>query len=374
MNWPGFMKCSIANMPKSEVVKLGIEEDETSTKRFHWENLSNGFFLFPLIIWAVFRTLKSGTIWTLSAANPGLTFGGFFGFAKTEAYDVLPPESYPTTVLIKPEHKFKQVLENIKGSELKYPFVVKPNGGMVGLLVRVINNEAQLKRYYDLVKIDWMAQAMINYDTEIGVFYVRHPKSKKGKIVGLSQKLPLSVIGDGKATVGELVKASDKTSQWEEMIFAKQEKNWNKIPANGEFFQLIFTTNRKNGAQLVEMINKVDDELVTLFDGFSNYKDGIFYGRYDIKCESLESLRKGENYSILEFNGVHSGYGHLYHCGKSAKEVYKGIHALWNELYDLSAANNKNGTPYISFLKGVKFIYASLRDFRKMSKWEKELQ
>ena len=52
---------------------------------------------------------------------------------------------------------------------------------------------------------------------------------------------------------------------------------------------------------MVEMINEVDEDLLALFDRFSHYKNGICYGRYDIKCESLESLKKGENFKRYHF-------------------------------------------------------------------------
>ena len=99
---------------------------------------------------------------------------------------------------------------------------------------------------------------------------------------------------------------------------------------------------------------------------------GDVYKR-QVKCESLESLKKGEKYAILEFNAVHSGYGHLYHCGKSSGEVYKEIHRLWNVLYDICVAHHKKGAPYMPFFKGWKFIFDSVLIFRKLSKWDKEL-
>ena len=357
-----------------EETKTAESEKETPLKKlFDWERLPNVVFLFPLIVWAIFRTLKSGTLWTLSAANPGLTFGGFFGFPKTEAYDLLPPEAYPTTVLVKPGADFDIVFSKIKAAGIEFPFVVKPDGGMVGLLVRVVEEEATLRKYHALVQADWMAQKMVHYTTEVGAFYVRHPDQEKGQLVGLNQKVPLSVIGDGRSTIGELVKNNEETIPFENEIFEKQEKNWNYVPAKGEFFQLIFTGNRKNGARLVTQEDKIDDELIALFDKWSHYKNGIYYGRYDIKCESLESLRKGKDFAVLEFNGVHSGYGHLYHCDKKPGEVYKEIKRLWNVLYDISMANHKKGVPYISFVEGWKFVFRSLKTFRKLAKWEREL-
>ena len=357
-----------------EDAKTTEQHEESFFKKIlDWEKLPNGVFLLPLIIWGIFRTLKSGTLWTMSTANPGLTFGGFFGFPKTDAYKVLPPESYPTTVLIKPGTDFETAFSTIKDAGLEFPFVVKPDGGMVGLLVRVVEDEAALRKYHNLVQADWMAQKMVDYQTEVGVFYVRHPNEEKGQIVGLNQKVPLSVLGDGSSTIGELVKSNERTIPFENEIFEKQEKNWNYVPAKGEFFQLIFTGNRKNGARLVTQDDKIDDDLIAILDEWSHYKQGIFYGRYDIKCESLESLKRGENYAILEFNGVHSGYGHLYHCGKKPGEVYKEIKRLWNLLYDISITHHKNGEPYISFFGGWKFIFDSLKTFKKLGKWEKEL-
>lgn len=354
-------------------------EELISSKPTFWENLTNwewypnNVFLFPLYLFALGKAITNRRLWLFSTANPGVTFGSFFGLKKSEIYDLLPPETFPSTILIHPSNSFAEVLTKVEAINLEYPFIVKPDVGMVGLMVRVIEDEDQLRKYHNLVQADWIAQAFVPYDLEVGLFYVRQPDKEHGEIVGLSQKKPLSVIGNGKSTLGELVKNDARAFNWEEEIFRKKMKVWNKVPAKGEFVQLMNTGNRKNGARLVELVEEVDEDLVELFDEISHHSNQIFYGRYDIKCNSLEDLKRGENFAILEFNGVHSGYGHLYHCGKTAKEAYQSILKMWAQLYKICIYNSKNGAQFTPVVKGWKHIFQFVKHMKKLKKWEKKM-
>ncbi|MFK8008115.1 MAG: hypothetical protein AB8H03_17285 [Saprospiraceae bacterium] len=342
-------------------------------KYLNWENYPKNVFLFPLYLFGIWKAIINRRMWLFSTSNPNLTFGSFFGLTKSEVYQILPPNTFPNTVLVHPADSFGQVVNKIAQANLSYPIVVKPDVGMVGLLVRIIEDEKQLRSYYDLVKADWIAQEYISYDIEVGLFYVRNPNEKKGKIVGLSEKKPLSIIGDGKSTLRTLVENDSRTTLWKEEIFRKKKKNWNTVPAKGEFVQLMYTGNRKTGARLVELVNKIDEDLVDVFDKISHHSNQIFYGRYDIKCTSLEDLKKGKDFTILEFNGVHSGYGHLYHCGKSAKEAYQTIFRMWQDLFQICMINHQNGARFTSFWEGWKKLFQVIRHFIKLSKWEKKL-
>ncbi len=342
-------------------------------KMTDWESYPKNVFLLPLYFYAVGKALVNRTMWLPSTSNPGLTFGSFFGLRKSEVYDILPTGTYPKTLLIQPINSFDEVLGYIKNRELSYPLIVKPDIGMLGLLVRVIENEGQLRTYHQTVKADWLIQEFVPYDVEVGLFYVRHPEETKGKIVGLSEKKPLSVIGNGVSTIEQLVQSDARASEYEDVIYRKQKKHWHSVPAKGEFVQLIQTGNRKNGARLVELVNEVDDDLIAIFDNISHHSDQIFFGRYDIKCTSLEDLKQGKNFAILEFNGVHSGYGHLYHCGKSAKEAYSSIYQLWKELFDICIINHEKGAAFMPFTEGWKSVYQTILHFRKLAQWEKEL-
>ena len=75
----------------------------------------------------------------------------------------------------------------------------------------------------------------------------------------------------------------------------------------------------------------VDDELLKLFDELSLYTDKFYYGRYDIKCDSIDELKKG-NFSILEFNGAGAEPNHIYdagiHLGDAYREILKTLESI----------------------------------------------
>lgn len=338
-----------------------------------WESYPKNIFLLPLYFFGIFKAITNRTMWLFSTGNPELTFGSFFGLTKSEIYDILPAGTYPDSVLIPSNNTFTEALAKIKSIGLEYPFIAKPDVGMVGLLVRVIEDEEQLRAYHEKVKANWIVQSFVPYDVEIGLFYVRQPGAAKGRIAGLSEKKPLSIIGNGISTIGALVKKGEKTRKFEDEIFKRQMNQWNRVPAKGEFVQLIYTGNRKTGASLVERMDEVDEDLLAIFDEISHYKNKLYFGRFDIKCESLEDLKQGKNFAILEFNGVHSGYGHLYHCGKSTMEAYRAILKLWAELYNICIANAERGHRFTPFWEGWKTLSRTIRHFYKLTKWEKEL-
>jgi hypothetical protein len=61
------------------------------------------------------------------------------------------------------------------------------------------------------------------------------------------------------------------------------------------------TTNR--GAHFVDLKDHIDEKLVAVFDKISHDLNDFFYGRYDIMCNDIESLKDGTGFTILEYNG-----------------------------------------------------------------------
>src|SRR5215203_164666 len=65
------------------------------------------------------------------------------------------------------------------------------------------------------------------------------------------------------------------------------------------------------GAQLVSLEKEKDEQLLQLFDTISHTAN-FYYGRYDIKCTSLNELKEGNNFCIVEFNGTGAEPHHMY--------------------------------------------------------------
>ena len=49
------------------------------------------------------------------------------------------------------------------------------------------------------------------------------------------------------------------------------------------------------GGKLVSLEHEKDERLLEVFDGISHYAGQFYYGRYDIKCASIEERSKGKN-------------------------------------------------------------------------------
>lgn len=336
-----------------------------------WEGWPWAAFYFPLgFAWA-WLCLRARSLWFFSASNPTLAFGGFEGEGKREMYEQLPPGSFPPTVFLAPNEPFEEVFEKIAAAGLRFPFAAKPDVGMKGLLFRVIEDEAALRRYHELVPVDWLAQEFVQWPIELSVFYVRHPLSARGRITGITQKELLEVRGDGRATLGELAAAHPRAERWLAEVRQKHGHRWQEILPDGHVFRLSDTGNRNRGARLHSLKHLIDKDLEALFDRISSHAGPFFYGRYDLKCASLDDLRRGQNFAILEFNGAGAAPNHIYHCGLTLGEAYAEMLRHWRDLFDISRHNHRHGSPHWPFWRGWRYLRAARRHFKNMEQWEK---
>ena len=96
----------------------------------------------------------------------------------------------------------------------------------------------------------------------------------------------------------------------------------------------------------------------------------FYFGRYDIKCENIESLKQGNNFSILEFNGSGAEPHHVYGNGNSLLKAIKILLWHWNILYKISLANHKKGIAYWSFTQGLRHMVKVRRHIKLLRKLE----
>ena len=107
-----------------------------------------------------------------------------------------------------------------------------------------------------------------------------------------------------------------------------------------------------------------------VFDDLSHYTDKFYYGRYDIKAASIEDLKKGKNFQVLEFNGCGAEPNHIYDCNMSLWKAYGVILHHWKILYKISLYNHRNGTPYWPFKKGLNYLRDARRHFKMLAKYD----
>jgi len=336
----------------------------------NWELWPFYVLYFPIgFVW-FWYCLRARSIWYFSSSNPTITFGGFEGESKKEMYEQLPPDSFPKTIYILHDLPIVDVLKKIDDHHFSYPFVVKPDVGMKGILFRKIENEEQLRKYHEGMPVEYIVQELVELPVELSVFYYRHPTSQQGVISGMIQKELLMVHGDGRSTLQELIQAHPRAKYRMEEMKHRHEHRLDRVLEPGQEFYLSYAGNHNRGARFINLYHLVDEKLLKIFDALSHYTDKFYYGRYDIKCSSIEDLKEGKNYSILEFNGCGAEPNHIYDAGISLWEAYGEILKHWKALYQISKYNHEHGTPYWPFRKGWNFLRQSSRHFRLLEKFD----
>lgn len=337
-----------------------------------WQQWPFYLFYSPLSFVWVGYYIKTRSLWYFTASNPTLSMGGFEGEGKTEMYRQLPVHLYPRTVAVKPSDSFPEVLQQVRQKGLSYPIIVKPDVGMKGIMFRKIEREEQLRQYHERMPADYLVQEFLDTPFEVSVFYCRMPDKEKGTITAMIQKNLLEVRGDGFSTLEELIQNNPVAVPWLEKVQKEQGEHFVKVLAAGERFTLSHVANLYHGAHFIDLSNRVSERLVEVFDGISRTNQ-FYYGRYDIKCHSIEDMLEGKHFYILEFNGAGSVPNHIYTGTYTLLGAYKEILRHWKALYHISKANRAKGVEYWGLNKGYRFLQNSKRHFNVLKKLDKEL-
>lgn len=286
-----------------------------------------------------------------------------------EMYNLLPADTFPKSFLVTPEKSDLEVELLFKSTRLSFPIAVKPDVGRMGLMFRRINSMEELLAYHQQVKVDYILQEFVDLPLEVSVFYYRFPDQKRGAITGFVKKEQLSVTGDGVSTLLDLMLKYPRIQFRLDEMKAKHAPTLYHIVARGEIYILSEALNLSRGGRLISLENEKDERLLEVFDGLS-HTGRFYFGRYDIKCSTIDDLKKGRNYSILEFNGSGAEPHHVYGNGNSFFQAIGILLAHWNILYRISVENNRRGIDYWSFGRGLRHLQRAEKHIRVLKKLE----
>jgi hypothetical protein len=336
----------------------------------NWELWPFTLIYAPLGFLWLYYAIKARAFWFFSNVNPTIEFSGFEGETKKEMYQQLPQHLYPKTIHIEGKTDFNEVRAKMMQAGFTYPFIVKPEIGMQGLLFRKIENEHELFEYNKLFDVDYVIQDLVELPMEFSVFHIRYPGEKKGVVTGFILKEYLMVEGDGKSTLLELVRMHPKARYREEEMRYRHATNLESVIPTGDRYYLSITGNHNRGAKFVNLHKQIDQQLCDVFDKISNEVGQFHFGRYDLKCTSIQDLKEGKNISILEFNGTGAEPNHIYDCGMSYKQALQEIARHWKYLYEIGQINYKRGIPYWSFRKGYRYLKKARKFFEKLRQYD----
>jgi hypothetical protein len=320
-------------------------------KLFHWEYWPFGIIQIPILILWILYAIRERSLFYFSASNPSIPTGGMMGESKFDVLELVPDEVKPKTVLVKYPSTVDQVIKTIQGNNLSFPLIFKPDMGERGWMVRKIKTEGDIAQYLSEIKIDFIIQELVDLPLEFGVYYLRFPSQENGFVNSITLKEFLFVEGDGKKTLAELIQEKDRARiQWGTLQITYCDRLQEILPI-GKKLELVSIGNHCLGTTFLNGNHLITEKLSASFDRISKQIKGFYFGRYDLRCATLQDLENGK-IKIVELNGCGAEPAHIYHPGAS---LWKGISDLithWNNMYRISKENHALGVPYLSFKEG----------------------
>lgn len=325
----------------------------------NWEYWPIYMFYIPNVPYGIYLALKSKKLVFFSAVNPALKSSGNGTESKYDTVQLIPIKYRPKSVLVLPTDDFNKVLEYIKNEEIQFPLIAKPDVGFRGLLVKKINSENELKTYLDKYPIKIILQEFISYPNECGLFYYRLPNKENGNITSITLKKFLTVKGDGVSTISELILRNDRAKVYVELLKEIHQEKLNSVLEKDKKFLLNDIGNHVKGTQFVSGNYLINSNLTKVMDTVNGQIDGWYYGRLDIKYNSIEALERGEDFKILEINGIISEPTHIYDSTKHTYfQALKILRNHWKIMYEISKINRQlkqsNFTTTSDFIKEVR--------------------
>lgn len=333
-------------------------------KLTRWEFWPFSVFYFPVIFYWSWLVIKTRSFFFFTASNPGIEFGGMLGESKNKIYQNINPEYIPKTFKLKPGLNCTEFIARLKTEGLDFPFILKPDIGERGWMVELIKNEKDLIKYLADIKVEFLVQEYVHLPVELGVFYYRFPDRENGTVSSVVVKEMLSVVGDGRSTVREMIMQDVRAKMHLQTLENSNFEIMDYIPAHKEEVELVSIGNHCRGTTFLNGNHLINSKLIAVVDRISKEVEGFYFGRFDLRCKSVEDLYEGRNFKIIELNGAGSEPAHIYHPGFPLIQAYKDIVHHLKVLARISMLNNKNGHSYMTFRNGIKEV-VKIRKYNK---------
>ena len=146
-----------------------------------------------------------------------------------------------------------------------------------------------------------------------------------------------SILGNGQKTLGSLIRSNIRLKH--RIVFLIEPIGSHNLGT--EFRDARF----KISPQLTKTLKKWSDQL-----------PGFYYGRFDIKFNSWDALEKGEEFKIIEVNGVNSEPTHIHQSFHVLWKANRDIFYHMDLIYEISKINKSLGhqtVPVKKFVNGI---------------------
>lgn len=312
-----------------------------------WEYWPFGIVQLPAILYWICLSIRERSFVFFSASNPGIPMGGMFGESKYDVLQKVPVQYVPKTILIPSSASVSEVVKRMQAAGFQLPVIFKPDIGERGYLVKRIAAETDIADYLKKIKGNFLVQELLNLPAEFGVYYMRLPTESHGTVVSVVGKEMLSVTGDGKSTLENLILQNDRAKLQLEKLNDSFNGRLQTVIPEGVKIELVSIGNHALGTKFINANHLINDRLSRTFDEISHEIPGFYYGRYDLRCASVDDLYAG-NIKVMELNGCGAEPAHIYDPNFSFWEACAVHVGHWKNIFRIARANRKKGFRYLS--------------------------
>lgn len=326
------------------------------------ERIPPGLFYLPLVINWIRLGLRHRSLTLPTAANPMIFTGGMWGESKSSYfYDVAPAERQwiADFVVVKRNAgalslsaDIERTARALEDAGLEFPLIAKPDIGWHGHGVRLIDNLTQLENYIASFPeaITLMLQRYVPYAAEAAVLYARLPGEANGRILSLTLRYFPHVVGNGRMTVRQLI-GSDARAQWKSALHLGVDPthrgvdplDLDRTPARGEVVRIALIGNQRAGALYRDGRRHITAALQERFDAIARSMTEFHYGRFDLRFDTVEGLMRGEDFSVVEVNGIGGEAIDCWDPRLAVSEVYRRLAEQQRLLFLIGDRNRARG-------------------------------
>jgi len=311
-------------------------------KQTHFEFFSINKIYLPLLPYMLYQALFLRSWYWFSYVNPLIYRSGMFEQPKNSLLKQLPKKNTINSFLIPKNSSQEDIEKKIIQSEISFPVVIKPDSGYRGIGIYKAENKQELFEIYQ-PSFNFLVQEFTTRLHEFAVFYVRYPNEDTGTVISLVEKEFMSFIGDGNKTLFDLIMNHPRAWLYiERMSEIYSPTQLHAVVPVGETVKASFIGSHNGGTIFYDKRSFITQKLSQQFDQLTKNIPEFYYGRYDVKADSIQDLEDG-NFKILELNSAHAEPVHMYDPKTSIMDGYRIIFKNWFIMAKIAHQNKQRG-------------------------------
>jgi membrane protein DedA with SNARE-associated domain len=312
----------------------------TISRIWRWEFWPMWLFYPPIALYIAWLSLRHRGFVTITAANPGIPHGGFVGESKFQILSNLVGDHVSHTVLIEAAPVDSRICQ-LQQLPWQWPLILKPNVGQRGAGLKLVRSLDEARQYFDSNPAAIIAQPYHPGPHEAGIFYYRYPNEKHGHIFSITDKRFPHIVGDGNSTIEQLIWRHPRLRMQAKTFLTRHRRHTIKILSDGEIFPLAVAGNHCQGTLFCDGSHLFSPNLEKAINAVAQRFDGFYFGRFDVRYTDLEQFKSGQDFTIIELNGITSESTNIYDPSWSLLRAYRTLFRQWSILFEIGSINRR---------------------------------